>query len=253
MPVRFLSSEEETKLQQSKEEYQPKFEAFGRPAPTPFADENNDEFRRRALAKLQPLVPGFEDLKIDAYLREPNFKYGKHYDLFGGPVDDPFRWCVAIFVANGATQIIQRANAVPLATYYPIFINEAGEYVPVFRNYLFIEFKESSTYKLCHSSLNFVRMITAREVEKDIYKPILVRRDAIKESAELLRQGRFNELEVRRRFYGRGSRVLVKDGNFSGKLVTIQIDIKPSMGGKVSVPVDINGHRATIELFKLAL
>ena len=55
MPVRFLSSDEETKLQQSKEEYQPKFEAFGRPVPIPFADENNDEFRRRALAKLQPL------------------------------------------------------------------------------------------------------------------------------------------------------------------------------------------------------
>ena len=75
MPVRFLSSDEETKLQQSAEEYQPKFEAFGRPAPTPFAGEETTDFRRRALSKLQPLVPGFEDLKIDQYLREPNFKY----------------------------------------------------------------------------------------------------------------------------------------------------------------------------------
>ena len=178
---------------------------------------------------------------------------GHHYDLFSGKEIDDFRWCIAIFVSNGASQIIQKANAVPLATFYPIFINKACEYVPVFRNYLFIEFKESSTYKLCHSSLNFVRMITARDVDGDVYKPILVRRDAIKESVELLRQGKFNELEVKRRFYGRGSRVLVKDGSFSGKQVTIQIDIRPSMNGRVSVPVDINGHRATIELFKLAL
>lgn len=75
MPVRFLSSDEETKLQQSRAEYQPLFEGLGRPTPIPFADEENDEFRRRALSNLQSAVPGFEDLKIDSYLREPNFKY----------------------------------------------------------------------------------------------------------------------------------------------------------------------------------
>ena len=75
MPVRFLSSDEETKLQQSRAEYQPIFEALGRPTPAPFSDEDNDKYRRRALSNLQSAVPGFEDLKIDGYLREPNFKY----------------------------------------------------------------------------------------------------------------------------------------------------------------------------------
>ena len=75
MPVNFLSSEDEMKLQQARAEYQNKFQALGRPTPIPFADEKEPDFRVRALSNLQPLVPGFEDLKIDRYLREPNFKY----------------------------------------------------------------------------------------------------------------------------------------------------------------------------------
>lgn len=75
MAVNFLSSEDEMKLQQARAEYQNKFQALGRPTPIPFADEKEPDFRVRALSNLQPLVPGFEDLKIDRYLREPNFKY----------------------------------------------------------------------------------------------------------------------------------------------------------------------------------
>lgn len=41
----------------------------------PFPDEEHETFNRRLVQTLQPAVPGFEDLKIDAYLRDPNFKY----------------------------------------------------------------------------------------------------------------------------------------------------------------------------------
>ena len=75
MPVRFLSSDEEVAIQRARAEYQDKLAPFNRPAPTPFPDEKANEYRQRVLPVLQSAVPGFEDLKIDAYLREPNFKY----------------------------------------------------------------------------------------------------------------------------------------------------------------------------------
>ena len=75
MPVNFLSSDEETKLQKAREEYQPFFDGLGRPSPIPFSDDEESTFRRRALSNLQTAVNGFEDIKIDKYLREPNFKY----------------------------------------------------------------------------------------------------------------------------------------------------------------------------------
>ena len=174
-------------------------------------------------------------------------------DLFGGVQEDPFRWIVAIFAANGATQIIQKATSIPLKTYYPIRANKKGEYVALWSNYLFVEFQECTTMNLCRSTVSFIGIISARDIDSQIRRPVLIRRDAIQESMRLMRDGKFDEMEVKRRFYGRGSRVLVRGGSFMGRYVTVQIDIRPNLDGRVNIPVDIDGHKATIELFKLAL
>jgi hypothetical protein len=61
------------------------------------------------------------------------------------PKDDPFRWICAMFAEDGATQIIKRASAHELKTFYPIRRNLRGEYAPLWRAYLFIEFREGVT------------------------------------------------------------------------------------------------------------
>jgi hypothetical protein len=70
---------------------------------------------------------------------------GHHYLR---PLDDPFRWVCAMFASDGAVQIIRRANAKDLKTFYPIRRNFQGEYAPIWRSYLFIEFARElpSTY-----------------------------------------------------------------------------------------------------------
>ena len=68
-------ADKEREVQQARAEYQDLLAPFNRPAPTPFPDENQDQYRRRVLPFVQSLVRGFETLKIDNYLREPNFKF----------------------------------------------------------------------------------------------------------------------------------------------------------------------------------
>src|SRR5262249_667685 len=65
----------EKDVQDARAEYQELLGMFSRPAPTPFPDENADQYRRRVLPIVQSVTPGFEDLKIDSYLRGPNFNY----------------------------------------------------------------------------------------------------------------------------------------------------------------------------------
>jgi hypothetical protein len=69
------SSEKEAALQRERAKYQEILEQHGRPSPRPFPDEKPSQYARRALPIVQSIVPGFKDLKIDQYLREPNFKY----------------------------------------------------------------------------------------------------------------------------------------------------------------------------------
>src|ERR1700722_7239065 len=85
---------------------------------------------------------------------------GKHYDLFSGAPVDAFRWVVAMFSQDGASQIIQRANAIPLATFYPIKWDRHGDPVPLWQNYLFLEFKEAVTIDLCRTTTKFVKIIS---------------------------------------------------------------------------------------------
>jgi hypothetical protein len=65
----------ERDVQRARAEYHEILEQFNRPAPTPFPDEDPNQYRHRVLPVVQSVVPGFENLKIDEYLREPNFNF----------------------------------------------------------------------------------------------------------------------------------------------------------------------------------
>ena len=47
--------------------------------------------------------------------------------------------------------------------------------------------------------------------------------------------------------------IALLEGSFIDKTVRLEIDVPPDMNGRIRVPVDINGIKAKIELFKLAL
>jgi hypothetical protein len=174
-------------------------------------------------------------------------------DLFSSiqPSTD-FSWVVAMFAGTGATDAIRRANDVPLKTYFPIRFNGNQEPIPMWRNYLFIEFRGMLTLNICRSTSKFLKIICAHD-EEGILRPIMVRKNAIAESLELFQQGRFNDRTYVRRYYGKGSIVRVIEGNFIDKRVRLEIDIEPGLPGTKKVPIDINGCRGSIEIWKLAL
>jgi hypothetical protein len=177
---------------------------------------------------------------------------GHHYDLFGEAHQDTFHWVCAVFSADGAIQIIKRAKQSDLATYYPIRRNNDGNYVPMWRPYLFVEWQEGVSINLCRTTSKFIKIISARD-DDGIMQPVLVRRDAVGESLRLVTMGKYDEKAYVRRFYGKGSIVLVREGNFIDKKVTLEIDVPPYMNGRTKVPVDINGFKAKVELYKLVL
>jgi hypothetical protein len=177
---------------------------------------------------------------------------GKHYDLFSGAPIDTFRWLVAVFSQDGAVRAIIKANKADLKTYYPIRFNGKGEPTPLFRSYLFIEFREYVTIELCREVPKFIKILFERD-EGGLVQSIKVRRNAIDENKAMVMAGRFNERIINRRFYGKGSIVRVLEGNFIDKNVRLEIDILPEMRGNYRVPVDINGMKAKIEIYKLAL
>ena len=116
---------------------------------------------------------------------------GKHYDLFGAQIDS-FRWIVGVFSGNGATQTIIKANKCDLLTYYPIRHNKDGEPTPIFRNYLFVEFREYITIDLCRATTNFIKVLSAGD-DDGLVRPMLVRRNAVDENRAMVMAGRFNE------------------------------------------------------------
>jgi hypothetical protein len=168
------------------------------------------------------------------------------------PLDDPFRWVCAVFNENGAIQIIQRANAKDLKTFYPIRRNIHGEYAPLWRSYLFIEFREGVTINLCRTTTHFIKIVSERD-KSGLITPVMVRKDGIKESLRLVTMGKFDESQFKRQFHGKGSIVRVLEGVFIDRRVTLEIDVPPDMNARTRVPVDINGIKAKIEIFRLAL
>lgn len=176
------------------------------------------------------------------------------FDMFGGSgraTSEDFRWSVAMFRSCGASDTIRRANEQNLITYYPIRRNKTGDLVPLWRNYLFIEYS-SFTIELCRATSNFIKILSATDDEGN-NQPILVRKDAIKENMHLLELGTFDEVDYHRQFYGYGSLVKITSGQFEGKWVELLADIPSSLASSKKIPVNIAGWRASIEIFKLAL
>src|SRR5271166_5181901 len=152
---------------------------------------------------------------------------GHHYLK---PLEDPFRWVVAMFSADGAIQTIRRAHEYELKTYFPIRFNAKMEPIALFRNYLFIEHRENVTLDICRATTHFIKVLS-RHDEDGILRPILVRRNAIEEDKAMVLAGRFNERSLVRRFYGKGSIVLVLDGVMANHKVKLLEDVLPKWKG----------------------
>jgi hypothetical protein len=179
-------------------------------------------------------------------------------DLFAPKINDhaylgdPFRWVVAMFQQDGATQVIIRAHKFDLATYYPIGFSKDGEPVPLWRNYVFLEWKEQVTLDICRDTPNFLKVLSAHD-DEGIVRPILVRRNHVDENGAMVLAGKYNERQLVRRFYGRGSLVRVIEGVFMDKRVRLEENILPEWRGSRRVKVDIDGIKGSIELYKLSL
>jgi transcription antitermination factor NusG len=178
-------------------------------------------------------------------------------DLFAAPINGHAflkrdYWIVGVFSGNGAVQVIKRANERDIKTFYPIRRTFEGEYTPLWKSYLFIEFVESVTIDLCRTTGNFLRIISERD-EDGLVRPVLVRKNGINESLELMTQGKFDDIQFKRQFRGRGSIIRVIEGTFIDMKVRLDEDVFPDMHGNHKVKVDLNGLKATVELFKLAL
>jgi hypothetical protein len=178
-------------------------------------------------------------------------------DLFSGADGanmnlESFEWTVAMFRNKGATEAIKRANDYALRTYYPFKRNKVGDFVPLWRNYLFIEFKQQLTLTICRSTSNFIKILCIPD-DEGINQPVLVRKNVIDENLRLVQQGKFDDIEFRRRYYGIGSLVNIISGDFIGRKVELLADIPPDITGNKKIPVSINGWKASIEVFKLAL
>ena len=163
------------------------------------------------------------------------------------PIEDPFRWVVAVFSTDGAVQVIRRVNASerPLKMYYPIRLKHNGRYVALWANYLFIEFIEGVTIELCRTTTKFIRVISARNND-GIVRPVMVRKNAIAESLRLMTQGKFNYKVPLRKSYGRGSIVAILDGVMANRKVRLDEDVLPNMSGSRRVKVDIDGIKGVI-------
>jgi hypothetical protein len=173
-------------------------------------------------------------------------------DLFTQTQSNDFHWVVGLFAGNGATDVIRKANEVPLKTFYPIRFNGRGEPLPLWRPYLFIEHRNDLTTKICRSTKKFIKILSMRDDEGQEY-PVMVRKHAINAHMQLLMSGKFNDRTYKRRHYGKGSIVRVMDGTFIDKRVILETDVEQDWPGTRKVPIDINGFKGSIELWKLSL
>jgi hypothetical protein len=133
---------------------------------------------------------------------------------------------VAFLTGMVQFKLFKGLNEIPLRTYYPIRFNSKGEPTPLWRSYLFIEFREGVTINLCRTTTHFIRVVS--EKDKDgLVTPVMVRRNGIQENMAMVLQGKFNQRQLVRQFYGKGSFVRVLDGTFIDKKVRLEEDIFP--------------------------
>jgi hypothetical protein len=164
------------------------------------------------------------------------------------PVEDSFRYICGVFSGDGAVQILQ----IPLATFFPIRFNGNGGPVPLWRSYLLIEFREGVTINLCRTTSHFLKVVSERD-EEGLLRPILVKREAVKQSMAMVLEGKYTERVTEGRFYGKGSIVAVLHGVIATRKVRLEEDVTPQMRGSHRVRVDMDGVKGTIEVHKLAL
>jgi hypothetical protein len=163
-----------------------------------------------------------------------------------------FNWIVATFQGCGASDTIKRANEIPLKTYYPLRMNIYGNLVPLWRNYLFLEFRECVTISICRSTFKFINIISTHDSEGTL-KPVFVPKNAIYENLNLVQSGIFDNKIYSRPFYGKGSLVKVIDGVFSKMTVRLEEDVDQDMPGNRAILVNLGGWNGKIEIFRLAL
>jgi hypothetical protein len=177
-------------------------------------------------------------------------------DLFGGngcaTIADDFKWSVAVFRSHGASEAIKRANEQQLRTYYPIRRNKIGNLIPLWSNYLFIEFRNQLTLSICRSTSNFIKILSIPDKD-GINQPILVPKNVIDENLRLFSLGKFDDIEYKRRFYGKNSLVRIIHGEFAGTRVQLLVDIPYNMPSSKKVPINLGNWKASIEIFKLGL
>lgn len=168
-------------------------------------------------------------------------------DLFGTYNEkDKFLWAVGVFNGNGAHEIIKYALDARLETFFPHRLNKLGNFIPLWRNYLFIEYIPPMTAQVCRQSSKFLGFINFNG------QPELVYRNAIDECLKLLQLGKYNFTHLRRSHVSKGTYVrIMNDNNFQGKLVKILCDVTPEMHETKRIPVELGSMRMMLELRKL--
>lgn len=168
-------------------------------------------------------------------------------DLFGPYLDgEKFLWAVGVFNGNGANETIKYALDARLEIFFPYRMNKNGNFVPLWKNYLFIEYIPNITISICKKTSKFINFINFNG------QPELVYKNAIDECLKLLKLGKYNFIFPRRAYIEKGAIVrIMNDNNFNGKLVKLLCDVTPDMNDNKKVPVEIGNVKMLIEIGKL--
>lgn len=147
-------------------------------------------------------------------------------DLFGGTTVCEFQWIVGVFRPGGATEIIKRANDIPLKTYYPLRLTNDDKTEPLWSNYLFIEFLENISIQICKTTSRFIKIL--RHLDGD---PITVPDEVINKHQQLLQTGYYDYKKDPKIKFKEGRQMLCSFPNniWSGKIIlsdNIYIDDK---------------------------
>ena len=166
-------------------------------------------------------------------------------DMFGtyNP-EESFYWSVAVFNANGASEVIPHAIEHKLHIFYPFRCNKKGNFTPLWKSYLFIEYDPDLTLRICRKSLKFSYFITFNG------EPELVPKNAINECLQRLKAGEYNDKVPKTKVLSAGSIVTI---NIPGALQSLQAKLLTNVivGTDKKAIVMLNGWKTTIDVNKL--
>jgi hypothetical protein len=189
---------------------------------------------------------------LDVFANDNTSESKTYSDIFGEYQQyDKFFWSVGIFAGNGANEAIKHAIDEHLEVFYPYRLNKSGDFTPLWKNYLFIEWIDNLSIDVCNRCNKFIKFISF----DDSNKPFLVKHDSINECLEMMRMGKYNIGSPVRSFRNAGSRIMIRDqnSNFDRMRVLLLCDVTPNMSGTKRIPVELNGWRVLIEVNKLWL